>query len=331
MVHSAQTVVSIVSIRPKGFTVTLACGHSFWSSQKALYERRKWCYCPTCPGQWSRHWAECIHCGTHAAKYQGEGFCSKCYWLVRTPPGDFTDYSKNRQFHVNDHFLDDWAEGSAYFVGVMYGDGCLPNLKGRATHRLEINIKASDRRWLEDIAALLHFQGPIREWTIRDQYMPRDVISLGFASKRLRSRLVAIGFREKTTACIPDKIFRHFARGLFDADGSIYKVNSSPGRWETSFTGQYELLQEVAYRLHLLVGTKYPKSLYEKSNSPGTFSLRFATAETVMLHAAFYDGSTVYLARKKQRFEQLLKWRSQHVRSSSSGDDIRRGHPSDSG
>jgi hypothetical protein len=322
VIRAARQILAITPLQPKGFNISLSCGHFFISAQKAAHLRHTWAYCAVCPRQWSRHWDKCSRCGSRTGKYEGRGLCSKCYWLVQTPPGDYIDYSKNRRFHVNDYVLDDWTEASAYFVGVMYGDGCLPETKGKKLNRLEIHLKVQDRTWLEAIARLLAYEGRLREWEIHDNYRLRRVVSLVVSSRRLRGRLLAIGFRVKSTASIPDSVFLHFARGFFDADGSIYRKKSTrkavrgktlAAQYEASFTGQHNLLQEVAQRLHSLIGTRYPKQLYEKSNSPGTFSLRFHKAEVHLLYRAFYSQSTICLERKVERFRNLLKENEQHV------------------
>jgi len=188
--------------------------------------------CSACSPRWSRHHDRCVDCGTTSRKHNSGGRCWQCVFKITDPPGDYSDFSQNRQYHVNDFLFDDWTEVSSYVYGVLFADGCVSKDDGRR-FRIDIALSASDESWLILLAKAIGFSGNIRRWPIKDNYRPREAVGIVFSSKRIHRRLREVGIKIQPPQ-MPDEMIPHFIRGFFDGDGSIY-LNGQSRSYHTNF------------------------------------------------------------------------------------------------
>lgn len=93
-----------------------------------------------------------------------------------------------------------------------------------------------------------------------------------------------------------ENLYRHVIRGVFDGDGCI------SGR-ACSFAGNGILIPQVQALLHETLSINLTK-LQEKKNGVWSFSFSSKSDVTEFYHY-LYDNATIYLSRKKDRFEKL--------------------------
>lgn len=130
---------------------------------------------------------------------------------------------KNRYTLNEKYFTNIDCQEKAYLLGFIYADGFV----GDKNHN-NIVISINDRDLLEEISKLLEFTGTIRRTSKGGFENSKEGVSLNFSSTIMAKRLRQIGLypnKSLTLTKFPkiDKsLERHFIRGYFDGDGSIY-------------------------------------------------------------------------------------------------------------
>ncbi len=101
---------------------------------------------------------------------------------------------------------------------------------------------------------------------------------------------------------------RHFIRGCWDGDGSIYLENNQLNKAKASFvSGSRDFVQVMLDKLELL-GLP-PKRIYTNKNRK-SFYFRYSGEECAKLYHIFYDdvSENMYLTRKFEIFEKIARY-----------------------
>lgn len=211
----------------------------------------------------------------------------------------------------NYKFFDELTPDSAYVVGFIIADGHL--WKTGYT----IAILQKKRAILDKISAV------VGGGTVNAKYGYLHLNSK-YAHMVLTNRYgIPAGSGKTHTVRIPECIIEradllpHCIRGIFDGDGSVAKTSC------TFFSGSANLLKDIAGILSG-VGLPLVESVWQVSNlvkkngaRSGCYILYYNRAlETKALAEYIYGpnldiyGSTLFLGRKKERFDQLfIPWR----------------------
>lgn len=152
----------------------------------------------------------------------------------------------NSKYNVNVHFfdvIDD--EFKAYILGFILADGHVSK-----AGNLMFTIKSDDIDILTKINEAMKSNYPIRK--IRNKYS-----SLIISSKYICDKLNEIGFNNRKTygfdfkkliSKIPNSLYHHFVRGMFDGDGCIryYKYDYfHKHSFHFGYTGLLEVVEFV--------------------------------------------------------------------------------------
>jgi hypothetical protein len=128
--------------------------------------------------------------------------------------------SKINKHKVNSNFFKVWSPDMTYVLGFIGADGNICH-SGRA-HVL--HIACDDKDIIEKTKLILSYEGPVYQKTrnngkisyslrICDQTIFKDLKKLGVTERK------SLTFTPPT---IPKPLIRHFIRGYFDGDGSVY-------------------------------------------------------------------------------------------------------------
>ena len=141
------------------------------------------------------------------------------------PEGIETRHTLEKR-NVNERLFERWSPEMAYVLGVIVTDGCL--------FRNRITVNQKEPELLLKLRALLRSDHPITfrpqrgkagavyTLTIYSQLMFRTLLDLGVTPQKSRTLLFP---------GVPPLQLRHFVRGCWDGDGSIYfERNSSADR-----------------------------------------------------------------------------------------------------
>ena len=186
------------------------------------------------------------------------------------------------------------AEEKAYWLGFMFADGCVTKTR----NTLQFGLHYDDR---EHVQKFIDTLGVDRTYNVRPK---EPFVYTSFSSAQLVDDLIAQG-------CIPHKsmhlqfptgvsetLMRHFIRGYFDGDGSVYTTG---GRVCCKFIGTYDFLLGVKRYLESCGCTARK---VEHTYAGNIWHLRYQRREDIMsIYTVMYIGAEVFLDRKRQKFK----------------------------
>ena len=212
-----------------------------------------------------------------------------------------------RNTQVDAEFFKQWSPNMAYILGVVCADGCLVE-HGNGYHCL--NITSKDLSWLQEMKHVLQAAQKISrkergyQLQIRNQPLYRSLLNLGLTPRKSKTLQLP---------AVPSEVFPDFVRGYFDGDGCVRVWREKRWRcgWQlrTIFvSGSAVFVEELRRRLSAeawLAGG----SLWFDARA---YYLQYTIGDSLRLADFMYHGghSTLYLGRKRERFERFKHLRS---------------------
>ena len=206
------------------------------------------------------------------------------------PTGKSFRYSQSKFY--NNVFVGESTPTSAYLFGFILGDG---NISRRRGDYLTLNISSKDEAHLRQICNIFGEDLKIRHNTKRGC----EWWTLDIPSRDICNRLLELGISERKST-EPSYVnfewlgdnFRHFIRGLFDADGYV-RITSV---LDFSFVGHDSYITEIQKRLEGQWGYKHTPSL-------SYLSLHGTVEQRKFIYAYLYHEATIWLQRKRDIIE----------------------------
>jgi hypothetical protein len=226
-----------------------------------------------------------------------------------------TTQSYTRKYIPNENFFNviDTQE-KAYVLGLLYADG---NNYVKGVHSYEVSCKLllSDKAILERMRDLLSPQSPIKK--VFDKNTNDFYWLLKIHSKKLTQQLTKLG-------CVPAKsliliwpkwlvdpeLQRHFIRGYFDGDGSLYaKKPTNTGHidwgWQITSTRQFCLavkkILETKLNIHCSIVLSKPKT-----NQITTVLSVGGNLQVKKVLDWLYQDANIYLPRKYDKYMEFI-------------------------
>lgn len=229
-----------------------------------------------------------------------------------------------KKVNVNENFFSSWSPAMAYVLGVICTDGNLDPGKIREPWRAKSSstiprISAYQKEpellekilYLMDCDAKLSFRkemiygkiksGALYQFSISNEILYDDVVRLGLTP----NKSLSLQFPN-----IPDEFVRHFIRGCWDGDGSVY-IEKSSGKICASFvSGSKDFLEAMVENL-VKVGLP-DRTIHRHNHTKTSCYFRFTGSQVPMLYHYFYDNvpETQYLERKYNLFRLSLEMNS---------------------
>lgn len=112
---------------------------------------------------------------------------------------------------------------------------------------------------------------------------------------------------------VPENLINHFIRGYFDGDGSVFytirerysarkKQNIKRITARSEFIGTKEMLTEINKHV------KFNNLEKEKRRKSNTWYIRTDSISNIRsFYNYLYTNATIYLSRKKQKFEEIFQ------------------------
>lgn len=196
------------------------------------------------------------------------------------------------------------TEEKAYWLGFLMADGCVT---GKCS--MKLGLAATDYDMLEKFNICLKSNYPIsfepkrnersqdqRRLTISNQKMYDDLVDKGVVPRKT----MVLQFPDK----VSDELIRHFIRGYSDGDGCV--TGKKNGYW--SITGTEQFLLSIQKILMLELGFSKTKMSQRHKNNPIIKSLLYGgNRQMTKLYHYLYDDATVFMERKKSKFETFCK------------------------
>lgn len=197
------------------------------------------------------------------------------------------------------------TEEKAYLLGWLIADGYVIYPKGKTNPFWGISVQTSDKYILEKFKEIVGVEKTIVD---AKRFRPNKKTKytyeseLVIVSKKMVEDLAKYDIvpRKCKTVTFPSNIdndlIPHIIRGIFDGDGCI------SGR-SVSFVGNKFVMSTIQEILENKICLNKVK-IGHKGNE--TFSLAFSSKQNVKdFYHYIYDNATIYLTRKKERFEKL--------------------------
>lgn len=222
---------------------------------------------------------------------------------------------RKRVYNINHNYFKiiDTKE-KAYILGFIYADGYITD-----TNKLGISLNIKDEIILKNIKNELKSEYPLHYFksSYSKNYKPTKKVRFLINSVDIYNDLKELGCLENKSDIlkfpikkIPQYLISHFIRGYFDGDGSIYNsikyknnnVHCYPG---FSFIGTNEFLTEVIKNLPFKTKAKLYK---EKRTDKNVWEFKTTGIKrSKIFYTWLYKNANLYLPRKKNKFEELLK------------------------
>lgn len=191
------------------------------------------------------------------------------------------------------------TQEKAYMVGFLLADGYVMDLfAGHKRNPLwAIQLHRKDEYILESFRQLVGVHHGLYHTATRPTVLL--VVSSAHMTQELAKYNVVprksfiTSFPSDT---IPRELYRHVIRGIFDGDGCISGA-------ACTFFGKSQLVFDVRQILHEEIDVNY-NGVFTKDDGVHQFSFSSKKDVTAFYHY-LYDGATLFLTRKKDRFEQL--------------------------
>jgi hypothetical protein len=198
-----------------------------------------------------------------------------------------------------DYFEKVDSEEKAYWLGFIVSDGYIGLKRGKPAF-LEVCLKISDLGHLEKLKNHLGYGGPIHITKKNGKTRSRLIVN----SKKFVSHLINMGVENnKSLTCVPiyfddPNLQKSFWRGMFDGDGTIFTIYPKDRDYNLclGLIGTYEVCEAFGKYVRSVSSTK-TKTIEKRI---GCYRFLVASKKYAKeIHSHFYNGSQVYLERKK--------------------------------
>lgn len=247
------------------------------------------------------------------------GVSKNCVFRYAKELGINTGAKFKRKHRLNENVFDVIdTEEKAYWLGFIVADGATcytttyykNNLK---PNRFYINLSIKDINHLEKLKSFLSTESNIETYIPKGTYSKKEMCKLIVNSTTLCKGLWKYGIVPAKTGIeqfpkiqqVPDTLMKHFIRGFFDGDGSIYKHSDT--RSCIQFTGNYSMLSDLKHFLmnHNIVHNNC--KIVEDSRGKNACTYHFSKQEDVnRFYDYIYSDATVFLERKYNKFGNSL-------------------------
>jgi hypothetical protein len=218
---------------------------------------------------------------------------------------------------LNEKLFSSWSDEMAYVLGVIYTDGCLSFQKHSTkttTRRLPtLSIAQKESKFLKKILVLMDCNAKIyfRERKKYGNTVAGALYYFKIDCTPIYHDLLRLGLNPKKSLTvefpnIPQEYVRHFIRGCWDGDGSVYYEKRRPNDIRASFvSGSLKFIEGILAELEK---TGLPKrKIYIRKGKTSSYYFKITGPQCIKLYHYLYDNvpSTQYLERKYKLFKQF--------------------------
>lgn len=244
------------------------------------------------------------------------------------------EFKLRKNKRINENYFDDInTEEKAYLLGFFLADGCIStehNDGSRAQNfRFTVNNSIDDEEIINKFSSVICPDNIVAKKTKlnNDKVVRKPQLCVRWSSKYMFDQFISkyniTPRKTKDTTfkfpfeTIPQDLVRHFIRGFFDGDGSVSSHNyGNTIYFNFSFTStSQDFLNQIAdiiEPLHKDVKRHFNK---QQGKNMICYDLRFKynknrTECIKLIYDWLYDNSTIYLNRKKTKFEYYFQYRA---------------------
>jgi hypothetical protein len=210
-----------------------------------------------------------------------------------------------RLYHCNESAFSSSSAEASYWLGFLLADGCIRE-QTKGSKNLCVALQENDRKHLIALRTFLRAEHPIRH------NGKSNSVVLVVTSNQLCNDLIRKGCspRKSLILLYPDSGYfyrRHFVRGYFDGDGSIFVNEAAYCQPTIKFVGTLDFLHGLQEVLITEVGLN-KTSIYVHKHTPACYLAYTGRGNIRKLYEYLYAEPGPYLERKKAKFEYALSY-----------------------
>ena len=218
-----------------------------------------------------------------------------------------------RKYRINENFFDKIDnQDKAYILGFLYADGC--NYKPKQT--VSMSLQEEDFDILEKIRVCMGNEHPLEYIDYSNKhdfgYTYKNQYRMLIFSKHMCDSLDNIGMTPNKSLTlefpmIDKELYRHFIRGYFDGDGSVYQsfVNENNKPVTLTITSTLLFLEKIKQIISDELGIY--AGIYDASNHNGiTKVLSMSTEASNIFLDWLYLDANLYMQRKYDRYMKYV-------------------------
>ena len=216
--------------------------------------------------------------------------------------------NKVRKYEINEHYFDKIdSEEKAYFLGILYADGC--NMVDHT--EVSLRLQEDDYEILDKLNKLLQPTKPIHK--IKEKGNQKAQYRLLINSKLISYRLNELGITQNKTftttfpSFLSSDLHRHFIRGYFDGDGSV-SYNIINHQIQFGFTGTENIILGIQNILTNEISLNKNKlSIRHPERNNNIRSLNYCgNSIAKYFYNYIYNDSHIFMKRKQEKFNKHL-------------------------
>jgi hypothetical protein len=220
-----------------------------------------------------------------------------------------------QKIRYNENFFKEWSPEMAYVLGLIYTDGNLHIRKAKSGYELGIlSFAQKDKELVEKFLALMDCDATIRfkERKILKNTVAGELYYFNIGNNDIANDLIRLGVTPNKSLNmkfpeIPDIYLRHFVRGFFDGDGSVYLEHGKSIRVKL-LSGSKVFVKSLN---NLLVNEGLSNRFINGGtpSSPNAYFIRYNTDQDVLQFYMFiYNNISeeMYYLRKKKIFDNYF-------------------------
>ena len=226
-----------------------------------------------------------------------------------------------RQFQVNSDYFKTWSYNMAYILGYIATDGNVSQ-----DRVLKLALQKQDRPLLEKIKDEIEFTGNIYNKEIHLKSTDKDYESsyMNIYDREICSDLKKLNIISNKSLVlgrfdfIPDEYEMNFLLGVFDGDGSVGQNLSDKCKNSIQIRLRYfsASLEFIEYIKDTMEKHGFSEvKIREEKRKNDFYSLCYSTKDSIKFYEDAYSNGTIWLDRKKEKFEDLINKRKEYEES----------------
>jgi hypothetical protein len=215
--------------------------------------------------------------------------------------------SNYRKYNLNENYFEVIDnEYKAYFLGLIYSDGCVFNTM------LRISLQEEDKSILEKFLENIESEGKLYDVIGRKKSHKNQKL-LSISSVKLVNDLVKLGVEPKKSLInkfpskeqLPENLLNHFIRGVFDGDGSVFEYERIINDKKYVELG-VSIISSKEFMVGLSNVIKFG-NIYDTNNGKNSFISFKNKRDIQKIFDYLYKDSTIFMDRKYFKFLEILK------------------------
>lgn len=209
-----------------------------------------------------------------------------------------------------DYFDNIDSEEKAYFLGLLYADGC--NEISKNSSSISINLQEEDKEILEKLSFVILQENALKFLDLSKR-KKKNQWRLRICNKSMCQKLFNLGCvsAKSLTLSWPNwlndsELQRHFIRGYFDGDGSINCNEDNYNAYKFSIVSTLNFCQNVDRVINEQLKIHFCYD-YNKNGITTTISVN-GNRQILELMNWLYKDATIYFSRKYQKYLELRTW-----------------------